>query len=266
MTFLVEAEDLLRDPGGALLVDTRKADAYSAGHIPGAIHLTTYDVFAAGTRPGELADFRAGIAKRYAAAGLSKERPVVVYEDATGMRAARELWLLEYLGHPDARMLHGGLNAWRAAGGALSTEPAIAAPARFEPGEVPELVVSADELHAQGRAGPIRVLDVRDAKEFAGQDNTACCARRGHLPGAAWLEWTELLDAATGRFRSPAAIRDALAKRGIAPDATLAPYCHRGARSANAYYALRHAGCARVRNFIGSFHEWSARADLPVES
>lgn len=259
--FLVEAAELLVAPGAALLVDARKPDAYAKGHLPGAVHLSTYDVFVPGTRPAELAAFRADMARRYAAVGASRDRPIVVYEDDTGMRAARELWILEYMGHPNSRMLHGGLKAWVAAGGSLSKDPVVPEPVAFQPTENPGIVISADEIHA----GTARLLDVRDANEFAGRDNTACCARRGRIPGAAWLEWTELLDAASGRFKPPGTIRDELAKRGVDPTATLVPYCHRGARSANTYYALLYAGCADVRNYIGSFHDWSARTDLPLE-
>ncbi len=266
MVFLIDADELRRGDSGALVIDARKADAYARGHIPGAVHLTTYDIFVPGTRPAELAAFRADLAGRYAAAGVAADRPVVVYDDETGMRAARELWILEYLGHRHARMLHGGLKAWTAAGGALATEATPPVPARFEAGELPEAAISADEVLAMGRAGTIRILDVRDATEFAGKDHTACCARRGRIPGAAWLEWTELLDPESGRFRSREEIRAALAARGVDPGATLVPYCHRGARSANTYYALRHAGCASVRNYIGSFHDWSARSELPLEA
>jgi len=52
---------------------------------------------------------------------------------------------------------------------------------------------------------------------------------------------------------------------GVDPESEIVPYCHRGARSANTYYALKHAGLPRVRNYIGSWHEWSARRELPIE-
>jgi len=261
--FLIEATG--RPAPGALLIDTRKPDAYARGHLPGAVNLSTYDSFVKSTRPADLAEFRAQVASLYGAVGATRERPIVVYEDETGMRAARELWILEYLGHTNARMLHGGLKAWVAAGGVVTTEIPAIAPARFEPLPRDAIAIAADAVLAQAASGEITLLDVRDATEFAGRDNTACCARRGHIPRAVWLEWTELLDAATGRFRPPAEIAGLLKARGIAPSATLVPYCHRGARSANTYYALRYAGISTVRNYIGSFHEWSARTDLPVE-
>ncbi|CAN0442841.1 unnamed protein product, partial [Phaeothamnion confervicola] len=111
--FLIEAGDL-RPAGGTLVIDTRKPDAYARGHISGAVNFSSYDLFVASTRPPDLAAFRDLLALRYGELGATRERPVVVYEDDTGMRAARELWILEYLGHTGARMLHGGLEAWAA--------------------------------------------------------------------------------------------------------------------------------------------------------
>ena len=54
-------------------------------------------------------------------------------------------------------------------------------------------------------------------------------------------------------------------QHGVDPDSEIVPYCHRGARAANTYYALLRAGLPKVRNYIGSWHEWSARGELPVE-
>lgn len=263
--FLIEPQELLarREVERPLIVDARTPAAYAAGHLPGACFLSTYDCFVPDTSGAGMAAFAREIATRYAAIGLTRDRPVVVYEDETGMRAARELWVLEYLGHESVRMLHGGLAGWRAAGGALATDLGRAQAADFEPAVRSGVFIGAEEIRA-GLERPGRaILDVRDANEFAGRDKTPCCARRGRLPGAHWMEWTGFLD--RGRYKSPEAIRDLLRGRGVADDAELVPYCHRGARSANTYYALRHAGYTNVRNFIGSWHEWSARPELPLE-
>ena len=262
-TFLIEVTE--RPAPGTLLIDTRKPEAYAKGHLPGAMNFSSYDYFVKSTQPADLAQFRAQLAALYAALGVTRDRSVVVYEDETGMRAARELWILEYLGHPNVRMLHGGLKAWVAAGGTPTTEEPTLVPGRFEAAAVDAIVIGADEVFAKSLSGAITVIDVRDATEFGGKDTTVCCTRRGHIPKAVWLEWTELLDASTGKFKPVAEVQRLLAARGIDRSATLVPYCHRGARSANTYYALRYAGAPLVRNYIGSFHEWSARSDLPIE-
>ena len=261
--FLIEATE--RSAPGTLLIDTRKPEAYAKGHLPGAMNFSSYDYFVKSTQPEDLAQFRAQLAALYAALGATRDRPIVVYEDETGMRAARELWILEYLGHPNVRMLHGGFKAWVAAGGTPTTEEPTFIAGRFEAAPVDAIVIGADEVFAKSLSGAITVIDVRDATEFGGKDNTVCCTRCGHIPKAVWLEWTEVLDASTGKFKPVAEIQRLLAARGIDPKATLVPYCHRGARSANTYYALRYAGALSVRNYIGSFHEWSARTDLPIE-
>jgi thiosulfate/3-mercaptopyruvate sulfurtransferase len=265
MDFLIEPRELLEQARQAdvVIIDARKPADYAKGHIPGAVNFSTYDIFALDTRPEGLAAFAQDMAARYAAVGVSNHRAIVVYEEDTGIRAARDTWILQYLGHPEVRMLHGGLAAWRAAGCELSAEEADDWTVGLRMRERPELVIGCDEIAGRLGAKGLTLLDVRDAKEHAGRDRTACCARRGHIPGSVWIEWTEFLEG--GRFKSPQAIRALLAQRGVDPEPELIPYCHRGARSANAYYALRHAGLTRVRNYIGSWHEWSARSELPIE-
>jgi len=257
-----ELQDLARQDE-VLIVDARKAPEYAKGHIPGAVNFSTYDVFALDTRPPGLAEFAQDVARRYAAVGVSKFRPIVVYEETTGMRAARDVWILQYLGHPRVTMLHGGLAAWRAAGCDVTVERSGDWTVALRVRERAELVIGCDEIAARLGQPGLTLLDVRDANEHAGRDNTACCTRRGCIPGSRWIEWTEFLEA--GKYKSREAIRALLAERGVDAGSEIVPYCHRGARAANTYYALLHAGLPKVRNYIGSWHEWSAREDLPVQ-
>src|SRR5690349_1405840 len=126
MDFLIEPKELLElaRRGEVAVVDTRKSAEYASGHIPGAINFSTYDTFALDTSAEGLTALARDLAARYAAAGVSSNRAVVFYEADTGMRAARDAWFLQYIGHPHARLLHGGLAAWRAAGCNVSSEAA----------------------------------------------------------------------------------------------------------------------------------------------
>lgn len=264
-SFLIEPEILVSDleNRGQLIIDARSPQAYAAGHIPGAISVSTYDQFVPNTRPDGMKAFAAHIANIYGAAGISLNTPLVVYDEDTSMRVARECWLLEYLGHRNVRLLHGGFNAWQRCGGPVSNVPHHVPPQQFEIRLSDAGFKSADQMTAELNHPQRVVIDVRDEVEHDGLDHTACCERRGHVPGAVWIHWSEFLE--HGRFKSAEAIQALLQSRGITRNDELVPYCHRGARSANTYWALRLAGYAQVRNYIGSWHEWSARSELPLE-
>ena len=92
MDFLIEPKQLLEETrrGEVVIVDTRRPADYAKGHIPGAINFSTYDIFAMDTRADGLAAFAKDMAVRYADAGASAQRTVVLYEEQTGMRAARD--------------------------------------------------------------------------------------------------------------------------------------------------------------------------------
>jgi len=263
--FLIEPENLQTalDSLGGLLIDPRSPEAYAAGHIPGAISVSTYDYFVPNTKPDGMRSFAIIAASLYGAAGITLNTPLVIYDDDTGVRVARECWILEYLGHRNVRLLHGGFNEWQRHGGMISTTPHTAQPTLFELNLHDAGFVSADEITAELGHPKRVVIDVRDELEHDGLDHTACCERRGHVPGAVWIHWSEFLE--RGRFKSAEAIQALLQSRGIGIDDELVPYCHRGARSANTYWALRFARYSQVRNYIGSWHEWSARPKLPLE-
>ena len=103
-----------------LLLDLRPAEQYASGHLPGAVHLDLWGISLIDTDPAPLKAFLWVIEHLLAERGVSADRPVVVYEETSGTRAARAFWFLELFGHPDVRLLDGGVKAWTAAGLPLS--------------------------------------------------------------------------------------------------------------------------------------------------
>ena len=265
-SFLIEP-DALRTLGETpMIIDTRMPERHAEGHLPGAINLCTYDRIIRSTSPIGLGRFQREIAGSYSQAGVTVMRPIVLYEEQTGMRAARECWMLQYLGHPDVRILHGGLQAWVRMGGQLTTGIPDVTPDPFPVQPQSEIVISVNGILAQAGRPNMTLLDVRSSEEFTGTGGSSCCKRQGRIPGSIRVGWTAFMDETTGRFKSSEAIHRLLTEYDIETNREIVAYCHRGARSAAVYYALRYAGYPRVRNFIGSWHEWAARYDLPIES
>lgn len=270
----MDASEILIEPSaleaamakGAVLIDARRAGEFKKGHIPGAMPLSTYDSLVTNSSLEGMKEFAEAMSHRYSAVGVTSERPVIVYDETTGMRAARELWILEYLGHRNARMLHGGLLQYQAEGGPVLADTDIST---VRPKKIVMSVASGcnapiDEVARRAGSWNFSLVDVRNDAEWTGKENNPCCARHGHIPHAIHIEWTHFLEK-NGRFKSPEAIVALIEKHGINPRQEIAVYCHRGARSANTYYALKYAGIPGARNFMGSWHEWSARKDLPLE-
>jgi thiosulfate/3-mercaptopyruvate sulfurtransferase len=194
--------------------------------------------------------------------GVSDAKEVVFYETNSGMRAARGLWFLEYFGHPNARMLDGGIQAWRAAGYPLTTDAVVPQAAAFKTEERRAVLATTDDVLQSLNKKDAAILDTRSKGEYFGTRVRA--ARGGAIPGAIHIEWTDNLDAG-GNFKPDADLKALYTQAGITPDKDVVTYCQGGYRAAHSYVALRLIGFPRVRNYIGSWKEWGDRFDLPIE-
>src|SRR5581483_407468 len=140
--FLVDARWLRehRDDPATIVVDTRPPKDYWAGHLPGARHFDPYPFSFYDTSEHGLQVFRKQMEWIFSTLGIGGRETVVFYEDDSGMRAARGAWALEYVGHPGARMLDGGLKGL--GGEKLVTEPPAVTAMPFREREKPEIVAS----------------------------------------------------------------------------------------------------------------------------
>ncbi len=223
--YLVEPDwlaDHLYD-ANLVVVDCDVDAGYNRGHIPGAVLIPDNYIKNPDTdrvlmmTPEQFADMCARL-------GIGDETSVVCYDNGRSVTAARLWWALNTYGHTDVRILNGGWRGWAAAGHAITFErPPRARGVTFAPRQDTSMLVSVDELKAACTLEDSVVWDIRSYGEWDGSNNRAN-TRSGHIPGAVHLEWTNLMDPETHRFKSAADMRGLLAEHGITPDKTIYTY------------------------------------------
>ncbi|MER5366338.1 sulfurtransferase [Streptomyces sp. NPDC002722] len=231
---------------------------YEAGHIPGAVFVDLDAELAGpagrgGRHPLPEPDEFGAVMRR---AGVSRDTPVVVYDGGQGWAAARAWWLLRWTGHPDVRVLDGGLAAWT---GDLDT--GIPAPAEGDfrpvPGALP--LLDADGAAALARSGLL--LDARAAERYRG-DVEPIDRVGGHIPGAVSAPTSENTGD-DGRFLAPQALAVRFKELGADRADAVGVYCGSGVSGAHEVLALAVAGIPAAL-YAGSWSEWSGDESRPV--
>ena len=247
---------------GLSIIDTRPAELFSGGRIPGARHFDPYFVNCDDTDPAPLASFTRMWANMLGWRGVKPTDTIVFYGAFTDMCAARGFWFAEYLGCADVHVLDGGVRAWREFGLPVDREGAPPSPNKFPFEAVPARVATYASILAAIDDPGCLILDNRSRAEFTGEDRRA--RHGGAIPSARLCDWEELYDHATGRMKPLDVLRGIFEARGVRPDNEITVYCNTGFRSAHAYLALRLLGYPNVRNYVGSWQEWGNRERLPI--
>lgn len=242
--------------------------AYNQGHIPGAVF---WHAFTDLLLPDQRMNFDpVAMEKRLARSGITNDTTVIAYGDhpATG---GWIFWLLNVFGHYDVRVLNGGRQKWIAEGRPLTTEQPIITPTDYH-AQAPDASLRADYEYVRESLGQAdRVLvDVRTAQEYTGEwffnKPPEGTERAGHIPGAVHVD-CELVLNDDGTFKPFDALQSLYSSKGITPNKEVLPYCAIGARSGYTWFVLKYLlGYPKVRNYDGSWNEWSKLLKMPIET
>jgi thiosulfate/3-mercaptopyruvate sulfurtransferase len=252
--------EALRSSGKLRILDVRAADAFQKGHIPSAVPVDVEAMTKRSRAPGALTD-AAFWSKTVGTLGIDAETTVVVVDDTVTPNAARVWWLLRYVGVADVRLLNGGFAAWKALGREASTASSAVSEAKFEPKFQSRMLANAETVRTMIDQPGKCLIDSRTAAEYSGEQVQG--PRGGRVPSAKHLEWKQFLDE-RGRFKSATAITKLLSENRLAADDTAITYCQSGGRASLDVFALELMGFKDVRNYYGSWSEWSANEALPV--
>ncbi|MGW0941025.1 sulfurtransferase [Streptomyces sp. NPDC002623] len=232
--------------------------AYEAGHVPGAAYVDLDRELAGAPGGGgrhplpDLAEFGAAMRR----AGVSAGRPVVVYDGGQGWAAARAWWLLRWTGHPDVRVLDGGLPSWR---GDLSVDVHTRVEGDFEPAPGAAGLLDADGAAALARSGVL--FDARAGERYRGEVEPIDRVG-GHIPGAVSAPTNDNVGP-DGRFLPVEDLRDRFKALGASDGSEVGVYCGSGVSGAHEVLALAVAGIPAAL-YVGSWSEWSSDPSRPV--
>ncbi|WP_371676301.1 sulfurtransferase [Streptomyces sp. NBC_01276] len=271
MTAILSASELMSEMAGSrppVLLDIRwqlggpdQRPAYEAGHLPGAVYVDLDRELAGppgsgGRHPLPDPEAFGAVMRR---AGVRSDVPVVVYDGGQGWAAARAWWLLGWTGHPEVRVLDGGLAAWTAAAGEVTADTPTPVEGDFKPNPGARGLLDADAAASLARTGLL--LDARAGERYRGEVEPIDPVG-GHIPGAVSAPTTENVGP-DGLFLPAEALRARFAGLGATGGAEVGVYCGSGVSGAHEVLALEVAGIESGL-YAGSWSHWSADPARPV--
>jgi thiosulfate/3-mercaptopyruvate sulfurtransferase len=248
----------------ALYVGAR--DEYEQGHIPGALYIDwSSDI----VDPDDVVEAQIAPAALFAEAmgrlGIGDQHLVVVYDAHPASQFATRLWwALKYYGHDQVVVLNGGLPKWqRERRPLVDTLPSYPS-ATFTTIVQPQLRATAEDILSYLTQQEVTMIDARERGQYTGEIVRGH-SRPGHIPGALNIPREELIDPATGTFRSNDELTRVFTDAGVPPEQHIVAYCNGGVAATTILFSLAMLGYPQLTNYDGSWNEWGKRQDLPAE-
>jgi len=259
---VISAKDFaaeLKTNKNLVVIDVNAPDVYAKQHIQGAINMYVKDLYKSGPVEGQLKS-NEEIAAIFGQKGVSNAAKIVVYEDASNKHNSRVWWILKSLGAKDVSVLHVDTDQFAAAQIQFTTTPSTKNATAFALAESSYKAYTMADVK-QLPQGTL-LLDAREKAEFDGVD--AAKKSKGHIPGAVWMNFKEVLTP-TGAYKSKDEIIASAAKFGATPEKPIVVYCNSGVKATVLYIAFKEiAGFQNVQYYAGSYADWASKPENQI--
>ncbi|NOT05108.1 MAG: sulfurtransferase [Anaerolineales bacterium] len=271
--YLVDTEWVakhLTDPTVRMIESDEDPLLYPMGHIQGAVQVDWFSTLQHPVRR----DFvtKEQFAEMCSKLGIGNDTTVVFYGDKSNWFACYALWLFQYYGHQNVKIMNGGRIKWEQEKRPLVRETPSYAKTTYSAKDADKSIRAfRDEVltHSNARKP---LVDVRSPKEFTGEMlhmpnyPQEGATRGGHIPGAVSIPWSQAVNEADATFKPTEELVALYEGKNIKADGDVIAYCRIGERSSLTWFVLKYLlGYPKVKNYDGSWTEWGNLVDAPIE-
>jgi thiosulfate/3-mercaptopyruvate sulfurtransferase len=260
---------------GAIIWDVRAASDYKREHVPGAVNIGDAGAVLRDENTEDYLPLPV-VEKILGDGGIDPSKEIIVYGSKGNAFVYFGLVTMQYFGAKNAYLYHGGIEDWKAAGHAVSSEPTKLTPVTLKLRPTPGIMASTEEVVQRLSAPNVQIVDARTPKEYTAEDIRAI--RGGHIPGAVNIPYEQ-------NWQDPDALKKLAARQsastaGLAlkpkddlktlyskldPEKETIVYCQSGVRASETATVLKDLGFRNVKVYDSSWLGYAARLDAPAD-